>query len=89
VLCTAEAPDDLIERIADAMHDYSSSRAGTDVVAEVAFQWRKWRLVGKSYRHRNVPNGPDGARIVHAGQPFGALGRLTALPTAEPPGCPP
>jgi hypothetical protein len=46
VLGTAEAPDDLIERIADAMHDYSSSRAGADLVAEVAFQWCKRRLVG-------------------------------------------
>jgi hypothetical protein len=48
VLGTAEAPDHLIERIADAMHDYSSSRAGADLVAEVAFQWCKRHLLSGS-----------------------------------------
>ena len=47
-LGTAEAPDDLIELIADAMHDYAGRAAGADLVAEVAFQWCKRHLLGDS-----------------------------------------
>jgi hypothetical protein len=47
VLGTAEAPDDLIELIADAMHDYSGVTAGADLAAEAAFQWCKRRLLGE------------------------------------------
>jgi hypothetical protein len=40
---TADAPDALIE-LCEAMHDYSSSNAGAELIAEIAYEWCKGQL---------------------------------------------